>query len=108
MILVGTALRGGWMLAAGFAQSYAQLLVLYGIGVIGTVAGELISNGLVSDLFEPEERGKVYGTMRSITSGSSVLLTPLIGQLANVPNNQGWRIGMYLMGASGILAGLLT
>jgi MFS family permease len=108
LILVVTALWGGWMLAAGFAQSYTQLLVLYGIGVIGTVAGEPISNGLVSDLFKPEERGKVYGTMRSITSGSSVLLTPLIGQLANVPNHQGWRIGMYLMGASGILAGLLT
>ncbi len=108
LILVVTALWGGWMLAAGFAQSYAQLLVLYGIGVIGTVAGEPISNGLVSDLFKPEERGKVYGTMRSITSGSSVLLTPLIGQLANVPNNQGWRIGMYLMGASGVLAGLLA
>jgi MFS family permease len=67
LILVVTALWGVWMVAAGFAQSYTQLLLLYGIGVLGTVAGEPISNGLVSDLFKPTERGKVYGTMRSIT-----------------------------------------
>lgn len=108
LILVVTALWGVWMVGAGFAQSYTQLLVLYGIGVLGTVAGEPISNGLVSDLFKPNERGKVYGTMRSITGAGSILLTPLIGQLAGIPNNQGWRIGMYLMGAIGVLGGILT
>src|SRR3989449_4449500 len=81
LILVVTALWGVWMVAAGFAQSYTQLLLLYGVGVLGTVAGEPISNGLVSDLFKPTERGKVYGTMRSITGAGSILLTPLIGQL---------------------------
>jgi MFS family permease len=108
LILVVTALWGIWMLAAGFAQNYTQLLVLYGIGVLGTVAGEPISNGLVSDLFKPTERGKVYGTMRSVTGAGSILLTPLIGQLAGIPNNQGWRIGMYLMGGIGVLGGILT
>jgi len=108
LILVVTALWGVWMVAAGFAQSYTQLLLLYGVGVLGTVAGEPISNGLVSDLFKPTERGKVYGTMRSITGAGSILLTPLIGQLAGIPNNQGWRIGMYLMGAIGVVGGILT
>jgi MFS family permease len=108
LILVVTALWGVWMIAAGFAQNYTQLLVLYAIGVLGTVAGEPISNGLVSDLFTPHERGKVYGTMRSITGAGSILLTPLIGQLAGIPDNQGWRIGMYIMGAIGVLGGLLT
>src|ERR671933_295827 len=55
--MVVTALWGGWMLAAGLARSYPQLLVLYGVGVLGTVAGEPIANGLVADLFVPGERG---------------------------------------------------
>jgi predicted MFS family arabinose efflux permease len=38
----------------------------------------------------------------------SILLTPLIGQLAGIPDNQGWRIGMYLMGGIGVLGGILT
>ena len=108
LILVVTALWGTWMVAAGLAQNFTQLLLLYGVGVLGTVAGEPISNGLVSDLFKPNERGKVYGTMRSVTGAGSILLTPLLGQLAGLPNNQGWRIGMYIMGGIAILAGLLT
>jgi MFS family permease len=108
LILVVTALWGIWTMAAGLAQNFEQLLVLYAIGVLGTVAGEPISNGLVSDLFKANERGKVYGTMRSITGGASIILTPLIGQLAGIPDNQGWRIGMYIMGGIGVLAGILT
>src|SRR5690349_6413475 len=108
LILVITALWGVWTIAAGLAQTFNPLVLLYAIGVLGTVAGEPISNGLVSDLFKPNERGKVYGTMRSITGAGSILLTPLIGQLAGIPNNQGWRIGMYLMGAIGVLGGILT
>lgn len=108
LILVVTALWGGWMVAAGFAQNLTQLMLLYGLGVLGTVAGEPIANGLVSDLFKPNERGKVYGTLRSVTGAGSILITPLLGQLAGLPNNQGWRIGMYLMGAIGIVGGILT
>jgi MFS family permease len=108
LLLVVTALWGVWTMAAGLAQDFNQLLALYALGVLGTVAGEPISNGLVSDLFKPNERGKVYGTMRSITGGASIILTPLIGQLAGIPDNQGWRIGMYFMGGIGVLAGILT
>lgn len=107
-ILVVTALWGIWTMAAGLAPNFNMLLALYALGVLGTVAGEPISNGLVSDLFKPEERGKVYGTMRSITGGASVIITPLLGQLSNLPDNQGWRIGMYIMGGIGVLAGILT
>src|SRR5690349_12353505 len=108
LILVVTALWGVWTMAAGLAQDFNQLLLLYGIGVAGTVASEPISNGLVSDLFKPQERGKVYGSLRSIGGIASIILTPLIGQLAGIPDNQGWRIGMYLMGGIGVAAGILT
>ena len=108
LLLVITALWGIWTAAAGFAQDLTQLLLLYGLGVLGTVAAEPISNGMVGDLFKANERGKVYGTMRSITGLGSILLGPLLGQLANIPNNQGWRIGMFIMGGIAVMNGLLT
>jgi MFS family permease len=108
LILVVSALWAVWTVAAGFAQTYNQLLILYGIGVLGTVAAEPISNGMVGDLFRAHERGKVYGTMRSITGLGSIVITPLLGQLAGIPNNNGWRYGMFIMGGITIVAGLLT
>ena len=87
LILVLTALWGVWTMAAGFAHDFNGLLLLYALGVLGTVAGEPISNGLVSDLFKPNERGSVYGTMRAITGAGSVLITPLLGQLAGIPDS---------------------
>ncbi len=108
LLLVVTALWGVWMVAAGFARDFNQLMLLYGIGVLGTVAAEPISNGLVSDIFKPDERGRVYGTMRSVTGVGSIIMTPLLGQLAGIPDNQGWRIGMFIMGGIAILSGILT
>jgi len=108
LILVLTALWGVWTMAAGFAHDFNGLLLLYALGVLGTVAGEPISNGLVSDLFKPNERGSVYGTMRAITGAGSVLITPLLGQLAGIPDNQGWRYGMFIMGGIGVLSGILS
>jgi MFS family permease len=106
LILVVTALWGVWLMAAGLAQNYEQLLVLYAVGVLGIVAGEPIANGLVSDIFNAEERGKVYGSMRSLVSLATILVTPLMGQLAGIPNNQGWRIGMFIMGGIGVVGGI--
>lgn len=100
-----TGIWGLWTAAAGLAQNYEQLLILYSIGVIGTVAGEPISNGLLADMFAGDERGKAYGAMRSVSSFGSLFLTPLIGQLAGVPD--GWRLGMYMMGAISLISGIL-
>jgi hypothetical protein len=57
------------------------------------------------DMFDEDERGKAYGTLRTIGIGASLILTPLIGQLANI--NNGWRIGMFIMGGISLLSGLL-
>lgn len=105
VLIFVTGIWGLWTAAAGLAQDYTQLLILYSIGVLGTVAGEPISNGLLADLFDEEERGKAYGAIRTIGSGGGLLLTPFIGQLANVEN--GWRYGMYIMGGMSLLSGLL-
>jgi len=100
-----TGVWGIWTALAGLAQNQTQLFILYTIGVIGTVASEPIANGIIVDLFESKERGKAYGSLRSITGLLSVVFTPLIGQLANIDN--GWRYGMYLMGGLSILSGVL-
>jgi MFS family permease len=105
ILVVVTGVWGVWTAAAGLAQNFTQLLILYSIGVIGTVASEPIANGLLADLFEEEERGRAYGAIRSISSLASLILTPLIGQLANVPD--GWRYGLFIMGGMSILSGIL-
>ncbi len=100
-----TGVWGLWTIAAGLAQNFTQLLILYTIGAIGTVAAEPIQNGLMVDMFDEDERGKAYGTLRTIGVGAGLILTPLIGQLANVEN--GWRYGMYGMGIISLVSGLL-
>jgi MFS family permease len=100
-----TGIWGLWMAAAGLAQDYTQLLILYSIAVIGTVASEPIMNGLLVDMFEDDERGQAYGAIRTIAVASGLVITPLIGQLANIED--GWRYGLYGMGAISLLSGIL-
>ena len=105
IMVVMTGLWGLWTAAAGLAQDFTGLVILYSIGVIGTVAAEPIQNGLMVDMFDEDERGKAYGTLRTIGVAGSLILTPLIGQLANIQD--GWRIGMYIMGGLSVLSGIL-
>lgn len=100
-----TGIWGIWTVLAGLAQSYEQLLILYTIGAIGTVASEPIANAMVGDMFSSEERGKAFGVLRAAATFGAALLTPIIGQLARVED--GWRIGMFIMGGLSILGGIL-
>ncbi len=107
MLIIG-AMWCTFLVLAGFAQNYTQLLILYSLGVIGTVGGEPISNGIVPDLFNPDERGKVFGTLRSITGVGSIIVTPLMGQLAGIPNNDGWRYGLWIIGGINLAAAIAS
>lgn len=103
-----TGVWGLWTAAAGLAKNFTQLAILYGIGVIGTVAAEPIQNGLMVDMFDEHERGKAYGILRTISVGAGIILTPLVGQLAKWPSPEnGWRIGMYIMGGLSFLSGIM-
>jgi MFS family permease len=105
VLFVATGLWGLWTVAAGFAQDSTQLFILYGIGVIGTVASEPITNGLIVDMYPSKERGRAFGTLRMLATIASVVATPLIGQFANV--DEGWRYGMFAMGGISIVSGIL-
>ena len=108
IMVVMTGFWGLWTAAAGLANNFNQLLILYTIGAIGTVAAEPIQNGLMVDMFDEDERGKAYGTLRTIGVAASLVLTPLIGQLANWPSPEnGWRIGMYIMGGISVISGIM-
>jgi MFS family permease len=105
ILFIATGLWGLWTVAAGFAQDSTQLIILYSIGVIGTVASEPIANGIIVDLYSSKERGKAFGTLRTIATVASVVATPLIGQFANIQD--GWRYGMFVMGGISIVSGIL-
>lgn len=104
MFLV-TGVWGIWTLLAGFAQDETQLLVLYAIGAIGVVAAEPLSASLAADLFPPEKRGLAFGALRGIGGIGFVIFTPIMGLLSKSP--EGWRWGMFAMGALSILSGIL-
>lgn len=105
ILFIVTGLWGLWTLATGFAQTWNQLLVLYGISLIGTVASEPIMNGLLGSLYAKSERGKAFGTVRGVSSFIGMALTPALGQFGNNPD--GWRYAMFAMGALSIISGIL-
>jgi len=106
ILVLMTGVWGLWTAAAGLAQDYTQLFILYAIGAIGTVAAEPITNGILVDMYEDDERGKAYGLLRSVSVLAGLFVTPLIGQLSNVPD--GWRYGMFIMGGISLLTGILV
>lgn len=106
LLVLVTGVWGLWTAATGLAQDFWQLVVLYSIAAIGTVAGEPIMNGIVPSLFEEKMRGRAYGMLRTISFGGVVVVTPLIGLLSTTPN--GWRWGMMLCGLLSVISGILV
>ncbi|TDE89603.1 MFS transporter [Occultella glacieicola] len=105
VLFIVTGVWGLWTAAAGLAPNFTWLVILYGIGVIGTVASEPIVNGLLGDLFDDKTRGRAFGTVRGIGSVLGMILGPAIALFANDPN--GWRYGMFTMGGLSVLSGIL-
>lgn len=106
VLVLVTGVWGLWTAATGLAQDFWQLLILYSIAAIGTVAGEPIMNGMVPGLFEERLRGRAYGVLRTINFGGVVVVTPLIGLLSTTPD--GWRWGMLLCGLLSVTSGILV
>jgi MFS family permease len=105
VLFIVTGVWGLWTAAAGLAPDFTWLVILYGIGVIGTVASEPIVNGLLGDMFDDRTRGRAFGTVRSVGSLLGMVLGPAIALFANDPN--GWRYGMFTMGGLSVLSGIL-
>lgn len=105
VLFVVTGLWGLWTIATGFADSWNQLLTLFAIALIGTVAGEPILNGLLGSMYKASERGRAFGLVRSTSAGLGIIITPILGQFGDNPD--GWRYAMYAMGGLSVLSGIL-
>lgn len=105
VLAIATGFWGVWGVAAGLAQDFTQLLVLYGIMAAGTAAAHVLVPEVIGDSFEDKKRGRVVGWVYGGTAAVASLMAPLIGSLANVEN--GWRYGFFFFGALNVVFGLL-
>ena len=102
---IATGLAGVATAATGLAQSYGQLIVLFGLSAVFIAAALPIASEITADLFDERSRGRANGyTWGAITLLGSIL-GPLIGQLSRVPD--GWRYGFFAWGAITVLTALL-
>ncbi|MFF7454592.1 MFS transporter [Kitasatospora sp. NPDC008115] len=103
-ILAGcSGLWGVWTIATGFAQSYLQLVVLFGIASIGIAGSGPLVNGVLADLFDDKTRGRASGVLFGSIALFTAVLGPLFGQLSRLGN--GWRYGFFVLGTMQLLAG---
>ncbi|MER5258003.1 MFS transporter [Streptomyces sp. NPDC002855] len=104
VLVVATGLWGVWGVAAGFSQNFTQLVVLYTILAAGYAAAHPIITELIGDLFGGSTRGRAIGVVYGAVSLVSAVIGPLKGQLAGI--DEGWRWGLWGIGAFNILLGL--
>ncbi|MFI8515923.1 MFS transporter [Streptomyces sp. NPDC085460] len=105
VLAVCAGLWGVWTIAAGFAQNYTQLLVLFTIAAIGVAGSGPLVNGLLADLFDDRTRGRATGYMYGLSALATGLSGPLLGLLSAVED--GWRYGFFLAGGIQVLFGVL-
>ncbi|SCF56749.1 MFS transporter [Streptomyces sp. Ncost-T10-10d] len=102
---VCSGLWGVWTIAAGFAQNYVQLLVLFTIAAAGVAGGGPLVNGLLADLFDDRMRGRAAGYMYGLASLATGISGPLLGLLSDVKD--GWRYGFFVAGSIQVVFGVL-
>ncbi|MBM3939709.1 MAG: MFS transporter [SAR202 cluster bacterium] len=97
VMLAGTLLDGGSMMALYWADSSFQFMLLFGVaGGIGSIGtGRLVSSALVPKWFVAK-RGMAMGIAAAGSGVSALVMSPL----ANAINEAvGWRAGWVWMGA---------
>jgi MFS family permease len=105
--LVATTLTGGvFGIAAGFSQDFAQLLIFNTLMSGAIIGGSPIANAIIADSFDDSERAKAVGYFYGFMSLISSFIAPLIALFTGI--NDGWRFGMWTIGAICILAGLVV
>jgi MFS family permease len=99
-----TGLWGLWTIAIGFSLNFTQLVTLYIIASIGSVASAPIIMSAISDLYPDKGRGVAMGTFGAISVILGALATLAFSGFANLAL---WRYGYYLVGGFSIVSGLL-
>jgi|SRR5579859_1225237 len=105
--LIATTLTGGaFGIAAGFSQNFAQLLVFNSLLAACVIGGSPIANAVLADSFADRDRGKAAGYFYGVISLVASIIGPLIALFTGLTD--GWRYGMWTIGAICILAGFLV
>lgn len=99
---------GGFVLGTlwcGLAQSFETLLVARIVtGLFGGVIGSIVI-AISTDLFPPQMRGRVMGTIQTAFAASQVLGIPLGLYLSNRWN---WQVPFLALAAIGVIGGLVV
>ena len=99
---------GGFVLGTmccGLAQSFETLLAArIATGLFGGVIGSIVI-AISTDLFPPQMRGRVMGTIQSAFAASQVLGIPIGLYLSNRWN---WHVPFLALAAIGVVGGLVV
>jgi predicted MFS family arabinose efflux permease len=99
---------GGFVLGTlwcGLAQTFETLLAArIATGLFGGVIGSIVI-AISTDLFPPQMRGRVMGTIQTAFSASQVMGIPLGLYLSN---HWGWHVPFLALAAVGVLGGLVV
>ena len=99
---------GGFVLGTiwcGLAQSFASLLAArIATGLFGGVIGSIVI-AIATDLFPPQMRGRVMGTIQTAFAASQVLGIPIGLYLSNHWN---WHVPFLALAAIGVLGGFIV
>lgn len=104
VLVLATGFWGAWGVAAGFSQSFTQLLLLYTALAAGYAAAGPIITEVIGDLFDSSSRGRATGLVYGAITLVGAALSPLVGQLAGIAD--GWRWALWSIGGFNILLGL--
>jgi MFS family permease len=105
--LVATTLTGGaFGIAAGFSQNFLQLLIFNSLLAACIIGGSPIANAVLADSFADRDRGKAAGYFYGVVSLLASVIGPLVALFTGL--SDGWRYGMWTLGAICILAAFLV
>ncbi len=105
--MVATTVSGGLFgIAAGFSQNFAALIIFASLMSACLIGGSPLANAVITDSFEDRDRGKAVGLFYGTASLIGSVIGPVIALFTGF--SDGWRYGMWTIGALCILAGAVV
>lgn len=104
VILIGTGLWGIWTIICGLTQNFGQLLVIRAISGIGLGCLMPATFSIMSDTFQPKQRGRALGILEAIGVLGIVVGTLGLGLLASPTL---WRWGFISLGLFSVVSGFV-
>ncbi|MEU2779256.1 MFS transporter [Streptomyces sp. NPDC007162] len=105
-LVLSTVLGGLFGVLAGFAQNFGTLLLFNTLMAACLIGASPIANAIIADSFTDGERGKAVGILYGIANTFGQVIGPVIALFTGFTD--GWRYGMWAIGAVCILSGLLV